>query len=103
MANRTNNNLMISDPPFAVDLFNNTRWAWLWLILRIYLGYTWLSSGLTKVSNPAWVETGQALRGFWTGAVQVPESPARPPIAFDWYRAFIQWMLDMGHIPGLRN
>jgi thiosulfate dehydrogenase (quinone) large subunit len=96
MANRTNNNLMISDPPFAVDLFNNTRWAWLWLILRIYLGYTWLSSGLSKVSKPAWVETGEALRGFWTGAVQVPDAPARPPIAFDWYRAFIQWMLDIG-------
>jgi thiosulfate dehydrogenase (quinone) large subunit len=95
VANRSDRNLVISDPPFAVDLFNSTRWAWLWLILRLYLGYTWLTSGIPKLTNPAWMETGQALRGFWMNAVQVPEPPARPPIAFDWYRAFLQWMLDI--------
>jgi thiosulfate dehydrogenase [quinone] large subunit len=91
---RTGRNVMISDPPFAVDLFNNTRWSWLWLILRLYLGYTWLTSGLEKIVNPSWMQTGEALRGFWERAVQVPEAPARPPIAFDWYRAFIQGLLD---------
>jgi thiosulfate dehydrogenase [quinone] large subunit len=74
---------------------NNTRWSWLWLILRLYLGYTWLSSGLGKVGNPAWMQTGQALRGFWANAVQIPET-GRAPIAFDWYRSFIQGMLDSG-------
>lgn len=89
-------NVVISDPPFVVDLLSNTRWAWLWLLLRLYLGWTWISSGLGKLSNPAWTQTGEALRGFWQGAVQVPAPPARPPIAFEWYRAFIQGMLDAG-------
>jgi thiosulfate dehydrogenase (quinone) large subunit len=87
---------IIHDPPFIVNLFSNTRWAWLWLIVRLYVGYTWLTSGMGKVTNPAWMETGAALRGFWTNAVAMPELPARPAIAFDWYRTFIQGLLDAG-------
>lgn len=87
-------NVIVPDPPFVVDLLNNTRWSWLWLILRIYLGYEWLNSGLGKLGNPGWTQTGEALAGFWQRAVQVPEAPARPPIAFDWYRGFLQAMLD---------
>jgi thiosulfate dehydrogenase [quinone] large subunit len=90
------NRITFTDPPAAVSLFGSTRWSWIWLIARLYLGYTWLSSGLGKLSNPAWVQTGEALKGFWTRAVAVPEAPARPAIAFDWYRAFIQSLLDSG-------
>jgi thiosulfate dehydrogenase (quinone) large subunit len=86
---------VIEDPPFAKFLFSDTRSAWIWLILRVLLGLTWLQSGLSKLGNPAWMETGEALKGFWTTAVQVPES-GRPAIAFDWYRNFIQSMLDTG-------
>ncbi|OUN00961.1 MAG: DoxX family protein [Firmicutes bacterium ZCTH02-B6] len=78
----------------AGELFGTTRFSWLWAILRIYLGWTWFQSGWGKVGNPAWMETGAALRGFWTNAVQV-EPSAR--IAFDWYRSFIQFLLDGGH------
>lgn len=86
----------LKDPPIVKSLFNNPAWAWLWLIARLYLGYTWLNSGWGKVGNPAWMESGAALKGFWERAVLIPESPARPAIAFDWYRAFIQAMLDGG-------
>lgn len=87
----------ITDPPFIQHLFGSPSWAWLWLIVRVYVGYTWLTSGLGKIGNPAWVQTGLALKGFWQNAVAVPEPPARPPIAFEWYRAFIQALLDGGH------
>jgi thiosulfate dehydrogenase [quinone] large subunit len=86
----------ITDPPFVGSLFSDTRFAWLWLIARLYVGYSWLTSGWGKVGNPAWVETGAALKGFWERAVAVPDPPARPPIAFDWYRAFLQSLLDGG-------
>ena len=95
MSTRTGN-VIVNDPPFAVDLFNNTRWSWLWLLMRLYIGYTWLTSGWGKLSNPAWMETGEALRGFWARAVEMPEAPARPLIAFDWYRSFIESMLNAG-------
>lgn len=89
-----NRNVVFSDPPFIQSLFNNTRWSWLWLVLRVYLGYSWLSHGLEKLSNPAWTQTGVALRGFWQNAVAVPEPPDRPLIAFEWYRVFLKSMLD---------
>ncbi|NCF68233.1 MAG: DoxX family membrane protein [Chloroflexi bacterium] len=86
--------ILIEDPPLARMLFQSTRLAWLWLIIRVYLGYGWLASGWGKITNPAWA-TGQPLRGFWQNAVSIPEG-GRPPIAFDWYRGFIQFMLDNG-------
>lgn len=84
---------VIQDPPFVKWLLTNPRAAWLWLPLRIWLGYQWVTSGWGKVNNPAWVSTGEALKGFWTNAVQIPET-GRPPITIDWYRAFIQTLLD---------
>ena len=89
-------NITISDPPLAEALFGNTRWSWLWLVTRLYIGYTWLSSGWGKLSNPDWVQSGEALKGFWLRAAAIPDAPARPAIVFDWYRAFIQAMLDTG-------
>jgi len=87
---------VVADPPLAASLFGSTRWAWLWLIVRVYVGYTWLNSGIGKLSNPAWTDTGAALKGFWERAVVIPEAPARPLITFGWYREFIQSLLDSG-------
>jgi thiosulfate dehydrogenase [quinone] large subunit len=74
-------------------LFSDTRMAWFWLIVRVLAGWSWLEAGIGKLGNPAWTQTGDALKGFWTAAVQVPDS-GRPAIAFDWYRGFIQSLLD---------
>jgi thiosulfate dehydrogenase [quinone] large subunit len=93
-APRWNDEVVIPDPPFVQSLTSSTRWAWLWLIARLYVGYSWLTSGWGKIGNPAWVQTGEALRGFWERAAAIPELPARPAIAFDWYRVFIQSLLD---------
>jgi thiosulfate dehydrogenase (quinone) large subunit len=90
------NIVTLTDPPIAKSLFNSTRWAWLWLIARLYIGYAWLTSGWGKLTNPAWIENGTALKGFWERAVLIPEAPARPAISFDWYRTFLQSLLDSG-------
>jgi thiosulfate dehydrogenase [quinone] large subunit len=81
------------DPPIANTLFNTTRFAWLWLLIRLYLGYRWIVSGYGKVTNPAWMQGGEALKGFWEAAVAIPET-GRPAITFGWYRTFLQFMLD---------
>jgi len=86
--------ITFSNPPIAKTLFDSPRWAWVWLIARLYIGYEWLTSGWGKFNNPAWAETGSALKGFWERAVAIPEAPARPLIAFDWYRTFLQSLLD---------
>ena len=84
---------VIEDPQSIKFLFSDPRAGWLWLILRIWLGWQWVTSAQSKIGNPAWVETGEALKGFWERAVLIPES-GRPMIAFDWYRGFLQAMLD---------
>lgn len=86
---------VIQDPPLARFLFSDKRMSTVWAVVRVLLGASWLDAGLHKVSDPAWVETGVALQGYWTRAVAIPEG-GRPPISFDWYRGFIQGLLDSG-------
>jgi thiosulfate dehydrogenase [quinone] large subunit len=85
--------ITIQDPPFAQLLFNTTKFAWLFLIIRVWVGWQWLSSGWGKFNNPKWLDTGEALQAYWLNAVKIPEQ-GRPPISFDWYRSFIQMLLD---------
>jgi len=84
---------IIQDPPLVKFLLRDTRAALLWLPLRIWLGLQWFDAAKHKIDNPAWVSTGEALKGYWEGAVAIPES-GRPAITFDGYRSFIQSMLD---------
>jgi len=93
---RRSNVVAVTDPPFAISLLSSTRWAWLWLIVRLYVGYEWISASLEKLSNPAWMQTGLALKGFWTTAVANGAGTTHPAIAFGWYRAFIQAMIGAG-------
>lgn len=86
-------NQQIAEPAFVTTLFNDKRMAILWLLVRTWLGWQWIQSSLPKLQEPAWMQTGEAVKGFWTRAVQVP-AEGRPPIAYDWYRNFIQFMLD---------
>jgi thiosulfate dehydrogenase [quinone] large subunit len=83
----------VTNPPLADFLFNDTRMAIVWLALRIWLGYQWIDASLHKIDSPAWTQTGDALKGFWSNIVVIPEE-GRPAISFDWYRNFIQFMLD---------
>jgi thiosulfate dehydrogenase [quinone] large subunit len=90
---RTPRGRIVSNPPLARMLFDDTRFAIVWLVVRLLVGIYWLNQALTKLADPAWMETGEAVKAFWTNAVRIPES-GRPPIAFDWYRDFIQTMLN---------
>jgi thiosulfate dehydrogenase (quinone) large subunit len=90
---KTPHGRIVSNPPLARLLFDDTRFAVVWLIVRVLLGLTWLNAASAKLGDPAWMQTGEALKAFWTNAVKVPDS-GKPPITFDWYRNLIQYMLD---------
>ncbi|CAN5855409.1 hypothetical protein BH24CHL6_BH24CHL6_15140 [soil metagenome] len=83
----------VEGPGFARFLFNNSAAGLFWLPIRIFVGVSWLSSGLGKLGNPAWAEGGTALRGYWTNAVNIPDE-GRPLITYDWYRDFLNMMLE---------
>src|SRR5262245_42630601 len=98
-------NIEVDDPPFAKFIFGNTAFAWVWLIVRVWLGWQWVNAASHKLFmtdqatgatlwgqiNPAWMVTGAALKGYWTNAVSIDPKPV---IYFDWYRTFIQSLLD---------
>ena len=79
----------LSDPPIARALFGEVRWAWIWLILRLYLGWEWLSAGWGKLNNPAWTgsKAGAALTGFVNGALQ--KTGGEHPDVQGWYAWFL--------------
>jgi thiosulfate dehydrogenase [quinone] large subunit len=65
----------------------------LWLIVRVYLGWLWLSAGYEKLLNPAWFgsQAGAALQGFIQGAL-TKTAGAHPDVQM-WYASFLQHMV----------
>lgn len=95
----------IPEPPIARFLFADTRMAWFWLIVRLYVGYQWLTAGLEKLTgysftfdafakptgSSPWVfsaHDGAALKGFIAGALAQANGPY--PAVQGWYAAFLQ-------------
>ncbi|HLZ69705.1 MAG TPA: DoxX family membrane protein [Dehalococcoidia bacterium] len=66
----------------------------LFLLLRLYIGWQWLSAGIEKVNSPAWTRTGTALQGFWTNATKVDAGAKGAAVHYGWYHDFLQYMLD---------
>ena len=90
---KTRKGEVVQDPPLVKWLTSHPLAGLLWLPLRLYLGWQWLEAGLHKLENPAWVQTGEALKGYWTNAIAIPDA-GRPPISFDWYRSFLTMLLN---------
>lgn len=95
----------IPEPPVARFLFADTRMAWVWLIVRLYLCYAWLTAGLEKLfgrsfefgpsfgqsSGGAWVFSGHdgaAIQGFVAGALA--KTTGAHASVQGWYAWFLQ-------------
>lgn len=80
----------IPETPLSRFLFADTRIAWLWLILRVYIGWQWIQAGYEKVISPVWVgpKAGVAIQGFLMGALK--KSSGLHPDVSGWYAAFVQ-------------
>ncbi len=84
----------IQDPPIARFFFQSTLAAYLWLVIRVWVGYDFLIAGWHKFTTPAWMDgSGQGIIGYWKNALGTTASGA-PVITFDWYRNFIQFLVD---------
>src|SRR5690349_1089553 len=83
----------IEGPAFTRFLLSNSRAGLVWLPIRLFLGFSWLEAGIHKATGTGWLDGGSALQGYWTAAVAIPEQ-GRPPITYDWYRTFIETLLN---------
>jgi thiosulfate dehydrogenase [quinone] large subunit len=75
---------------FANSVFRNAHWSWLWLFLRLFVGWEWISASWAKLHNPAWVgsNAGAALSGFINSAL-AKTSGAHPNVQL-WYGWFLK-------------
>jgi thiosulfate dehydrogenase [quinone] large subunit len=91
----------IPEPPITRFLFADTRIAWLWLLVRVYVGYEWISAGWAKMTGysifgevqkgGAWIFSGHdgaGIKGFVTGALAQASGPH--PAVQGWYAWFLQ-------------
>ncbi len=69
---------LIPAPRLGVALFGSTRFAWLWLAARVWVGWLWLDAGRDKLGSERWM-AGEALRDSWAGALAAGDThqPAR--------------------------
>jgi thiosulfate dehydrogenase [quinone] large subunit len=84
----------IQDSPVARSLFGDVRWAWIWLILRLYVGWEWLHAGWGKLNNPAWIgnQSGASLTGFVSNALK--QTGGDHPNVQVWYAWFLQHLVQ---------
>ena len=92
--NRKNSSMQairsLKDPPVARALFGEPRWAWIWLIVRLYVGYEWVMAGWEKLTNPVWfgAKAGVAISGFVNGALA--KAAGDHPDVQAWYGTFLK-------------
>ncbi len=85
----------IEGPAFTRFLTSNSRAGLFWLPIRLFVGFTFLEAGYHKFSGAGWLDGGSALQGYWQHAVAIPAAgQGSPAITFEWYRAFLQTLLD---------
>lgn len=82
----------VEGPAFTRYLFGNTRAGLFWLPVRLFLGFEWITASLHKITGAGWLDGGTALKGYWTGAVAIPDT-GHAAITFDWYRDFLNFLL----------
>jgi thiosulfate dehydrogenase [quinone] large subunit len=82
--------LRIEDSPIARAAFGDVRWAWIWLVARLYVGAQWLRAGWGKLNSSAWIgaQAGSALSGFVEQAL--PKATGAHPDVQGWYAWFLQ-------------
>ena len=79
----------IPEPPLSRFLFSDTKLSFVWLLLRVYVGWDWAVAGWGKVTSPVWVgpKAGIAIEGFLNGALT--KTGGQHPDVSGWYAGFI--------------
>lgn len=88
----------IQTPGFIKGLLGSIKLSWLWLFLRIYIGYEWVVAGYGKITSPVWTgsKAGVALTGFIQGAL-AKTTGDHPDV-----RLFYGWFLQHVVLPNVK-
>lgn len=69
------------------EFLQGAKRSWIWLVLRLYVGYEWLHAGWGKVTGDKPFDA----TGFLKGAIakSVPASPGAKPVVQAWWGDFL--------------
>src|SRR5437588_622131 len=81
------------EPRIAQFLFGSPKMAWVWRLVRVYVGYQWLTAGIEKIEGEGAVgwtgsQAGTAMAGFVNRAL--PQVSGAHPNVYGWYAGFLQ-------------
>jgi thiosulfate dehydrogenase [quinone] large subunit len=102
------------EPRFAKWLFNAPAAGLIWLVVRIYFGYTWLHAGWEKVTGTtaaagenatwawhwgyttdSWLRSSASLQGFAAYSLKNAGVP-HAAVNYGWYASFLNWLSHPG-------
>ena len=68
------------------NFFQSPKSSWIWLVIRLYVGYQWMVAGWHKVVD------GFDASGFLKGAIakSVPAAEGAKPVVQSWWAAFLE-------------
>jgi thiosulfate dehydrogenase [quinone] large subunit len=88
-----NERIRFEEPGFARFLFASTTAAWIWLPVRLYLGYEWAHAGWEKVfGDPSWITSTDPLKGFVEFALSQAGQGEHSAVNYGWYASFLRWV-----------
>lgn len=92
---RTAHDVHYPEPRVTKFVFASKAMAPVWTIVRIYLGWQWLTSGWGKVTGGGWIgaEAGGAVRGFLGRALDL--AGGERPAVSAWYA----WLIEHVFLP----
>ena len=90
-----NETISIEEPRIARWLFNSRQGAWVWLVVRVWLGYQWFHAGWEKITgtsggtftwhfgytSESWLKSSAGLKGFAAYALKGESKPAAAELA----------------------
>lgn len=81
--------VQISEPKISKFIFADTRMGFVWLLVRLYVGYEWIMAAWDKLHSPVWTgsHAGVAVKGFLNAALA--KSTGTHPDVSGWYASFI--------------
>jgi thiosulfate dehydrogenase (quinone) large subunit len=99
----------IEEPTFTGWLFVSRQAAWIWLVVRVWLGYQWLHAGWEKITGTSggtwswqfaftgdsWLKTSAGLKGFAAFALKNTQGP-NAPVNYGWYAHFLHYLSTSG-------
>jgi thiosulfate dehydrogenase [quinone] large subunit len=84
----------VGDPGIVKTIFGSPKMSLIWTPIRMYVGWQWLTAGIEKINQPAWTQSGTALKGFWANATKLDAGAKGAAIHYGWYHDFLKYMLD---------